>query len=76
MNSFSELKQITTSILTFYGYFAANEIWDFACKHNQALMISFVLGMESNQITNEFTRMLEHNDSTDDEFDSKINAMD
>ena len=61
MNNFSELKKITTKILDFYGYFASDEIWEFTCKHDQMLMIDIALGMEKSQITNEFSRMLEHN---------------
>lgn len=79
MSNFEELKKITIKLLDFYGYFAAEKIWDFASACNQSIMISFVLAMEEDEITNEFERMLSHNDDIEAEnklFDSEINQDD
>lgn len=79
MSDFEELKKITIKVLDFYGYFAAEKIWNFASDCNQSIMISFVLAMEEHKITNQFERMLNHNDDVEEQnrlFDSKINQDD
>ena len=54
------LKLFTVKILDFYGYFAAQEIWNFCIKQKKEVNISFLIGIQSNEIDSYF-RKLENN---------------
>ena len=79
ISDFEALKKATIKVLDFYGYFAADMIWDFAVSCNKSLMISFVLAMEGHEITDEFDRMINHTNDIDKEhilLDAEINKND
>ena len=79
ISDFEALKKATIKVLDFYGYFAAEMIWDFAVGCNKSLMISFVLAMEGHEITDEFDRMINHTNDIDKEhilLDAEINKND
>ncbi len=51
------LKKITLQILEFYGYFAANTIWDNVYNQDNEMPIYFACGMEERDITDEMSRL-------------------
>ena len=48
------LKKCTLKILEQYGYYAANEIWNFVSKQNCEMPINYLQGMEERDILDSF----------------------
>jgi hypothetical protein len=54
------LKEVTIHFLISLGYFAAEELWEFSEQNPSEHLLSFVLAMEPEAITDEFERMRVH----------------
>ena len=54
------LRLFTVKILDFYGYFAAQEIWNFCMNQKKEINISMLIGIQSSEIDSYF-RELENN---------------
>tara|TARA_B100001059_G_scaffold186755_1_gene188749 strand:+ start:3208 stop:3672 length:465 start_codon:yes stop_codon:yes gene_type:complete len=50
------LKLFTVKILDFYGYFAAQEIWDFCLDKKNEVNISQLIGVQSTEINSHFRK--------------------
>jgi hypothetical protein len=57
------LKEPTIDMLMANGYFAANLIWDFCNGYPEVIPLDFILCKEEKDITDEFERMIKHNES-------------
>lgn len=55
-----DIVEPTIKLLEMYGYYAPKEIINFCYQHRGKHFLPFVLGMHSEQITDELERMLEH----------------
>jgi|TARA_B110001469_G_C9359051_1_gene188278 hypothetical protein len=58
LNDKKKLKEVTTKILDFYGYYSSLEIWNFCQEYDFMLDIGLLLGVKPNDITDEFNRIL------------------
>ena len=55
-----KLRLFTIKILDCYGYFAAQEIWNFCIEQKKEVNISLLIGIQSNDIGS-YIRKLENN---------------
>jgi len=55
------LKKCTLKLLEQYGYYAANEIWNFVSQQNCDMPIYYLLGMEDKDILNSLEETRIHN---------------
>ena len=63
-----DLKQKTMKLLETMGYYASEEIFEF-CKENPDMyLLEFVLGMEAEDITDEFDRMKAHTEDLNNKY--------
>ena len=63
-----DIKQKTLKLLETMGYYASEEIFEF-CKENPGMhLLEFVLGMEAEDITDEFERMKAHTKNIDSDY--------
>ena len=54
------LKEITLNFLKGFGYFAVEALWEFSEQNPFEHLLSFILAMEPDDITDEFERMKAH----------------
>ena len=69
------LKKITLQVLEFYGYFAANTIWNHVYNQDNEMPIYFACGMEDRDITDEMSRLTIESDRIAEEiraFEDKL----
>ena len=62
-----DIKSKTIMLLQTMGYYAAEKIFDFCSKNPDMHLLEFVLGMEPEDITDEFERMKAHTENINNE---------
>jgi hypothetical protein len=62
-----DIKSKTTMLLETMGYYAADMIIDFCAENPDMHLLEFVLGMEPEDITDEFDRMKSHTEYINNE---------
>ena len=62
-----DIKTKTIMLLQTMGYYAAEKIFDFCSKNPDMHLLEFVLGMEPEDITDEFERMKAHTENINNE---------
>jgi len=62
-----DIKSKTIMLLQTMGYYAAEKIFDFCSENPDMHLLEFVLGMEPEDITDEFERMKAHTENINNE---------
>jgi hypothetical protein len=69
------LKKCTLKLLEQYGYYAANEIWNFVSQQNCDMPIYYLLGMEDKDILNSLEETRIHNLNYNEKMNNILERM-